>query len=748
MQRCYGCFEAPLSVLEPGSNDASAVCPNCGFSPSNYRRTMMSLALGTVLCSRYVLGRVLGSGGFGITYLAFDQRLQVPVAIKEFLPRALVARRDGDTDVIIHSESALEEFAHHKAAFLDEARMLARFAQEPGIVSVLDHFEENGTAYIVMMHVEGITVEEWLSLNGNRVSFTEAVAILLPVMDSLETVHAAGIIHRDISPDNILVTKARQVRLLDFGAARSFAGESEGTVSILLKRGYAPPEQYRGNRQEQGPWTDIYSVAATLYRMITGVMPEDVIGRMQGETLKKPTECGVSMPETAEAVLMRALALDRRERPHGMRVFRNTLLEGNDAIAGVRMASREAAGPALIHTVAFRHRPILLRGIVIFIFAILLFLAVGWDLWQYTPWFRHVPDLAVPKDGQISAGKMDADMSDSTVDTSDTATTGAMAATSIPSQPAQRSADAEPSSAYPSEASPVAAADPDTAIVIQDPALRKALLAVYGKTDGVITIRDARKLTNLDLTGCGISDISPLRHFINLDTLVLRDNLIEDVTPLQTLQQLRDLSLGNNRLRDVSALSALHAVQYFQAQENQIEDIGFVAGMPDLVQFSMDINHIASLEPLRKATRLIGLILNQNDCTDISPLADLRSLKSINLNSTPVKDLSPLSSLPCLEHLAIGDSQVADLNPISSITTLRQLYASDTPTITRIDALIPLVKLESLYLSGTGVTRLPDMTGFTAMRELYLSSTPIQDFTPALPIIDQLERFDFRLGAP
>ena len=346
MQRCPGCFSVSgnKGSVKEGLSD---MCPVCGFRADGYQPPARSLPIGTLLSERYASGKVLGSGGFGITYLAFDLRLQIAVAIKEFLPRAYALRTDGDRMVIPVSDRASDAFQHLKEAFLEESRMLARFSQEPGIVSVLDFFEENGTAYLVMMHVDGVTVEEWLTLNGGRTTFEEAVALLLPVMDSLEAVHAAGIIHRDISPDNILVTHARQVRLVDFGAAREMAVEMEsaalpGSVSIIFKRGYAPPEQYRNHREELGPWTDIYALAATLYRMITGLVPEDAVGRLQGMELVLPSSLGVEIDPSAEKVLMQALAVDRKERPRSMRRFRDALVGDKASLAEVVLTGRRS----------------------------------------------------------------------------------------------------------------------------------------------------------------------------------------------------------------------------------------------------------------------------------------------------------------------------------------------------------------------------------------------------------------------
>ena len=302
---CKGCF-SEIGIAE--------TCPHCGFCLADYRGPALSIPPGVRLHDRYIVGKVLGSGGFGITYLAFDECLQVPVAIKEYLPKMMATRREGETTVMLHSEKEKKDYLHFMDSFLDEARLLARFNHESGIVSVLDFFQENETAYIVMMYVNGVTLEEYLTASGGRISSDRAVAILTPVMRSLSKVHDAGLIHRDISPDNLYITKDNQVRLLDFGAARYFVGQQRSTVSVLLKHGYAPPEQYGNKKNEQGPWTDVYALGATLYRMITGVAPEDAIDRIQGQPLPSVRSLASEVPQGAEAIIEKALSLNATER--------------------------------------------------------------------------------------------------------------------------------------------------------------------------------------------------------------------------------------------------------------------------------------------------------------------------------------------------------------------------------------------------------------------------------------------------
>jgi serine/threonine protein kinase len=291
----------------------------------------MYLLSGTLLQNRYAIEQVIGHGGFGVTYLARDLTLNVHVAIKEYLPRQLATRAEGVTHVSVFSGEAREHFAYGLQRFLEEARSIARFANHPNIVSARDYFEANGTAYMVMEYIDGITFKQFLDQNGGKIPFELAKKIMLPVMDALRQVHDGGLLHRDISPDNIYLTTSGQVKLLDFGAARYFAGEQSKSLSIILKAGYAPEEQYR-SRGKQGAWTDVYAVAATIYRAITGITPPEALDRKEEDTLQPPSQFAVMISPGEEQVLGKALAVNAAQRFQTMRDFQEALQNG---MAGV-----------------------------------------------------------------------------------------------------------------------------------------------------------------------------------------------------------------------------------------------------------------------------------------------------------------------------------------------------------------------------------------------------------------------------
>ena len=285
----------------------------------------MYLSRNTRLHQRYRIDEMLGHGGFGITYSAWDEKLNIKVAVKEYLPRQLATRSEGQTRVSIYAGTAQQEFAYGLAAFQEEARATARFFNHPIIVSAIDYFQANGTAYMVMNYVEGLDFEKYLRQRGGKIPFEQALRILVPVLDALREVHDAGLLHRDVSPDNIYITKVGQIKLLDFGAARFVAREHSQSFSIILKEGYAPEEQYR-RKGKQGPWTDEYAAAATLYRAITGERPSNAQDRLHEDGLSPPSQLGIKIPAAAEQALLKALAVDAGDRFQDIKAFQTALL--------------------------------------------------------------------------------------------------------------------------------------------------------------------------------------------------------------------------------------------------------------------------------------------------------------------------------------------------------------------------------------------------------------------------------------
>jgi serine/threonine protein kinase len=312
--RCPNCF----------SDGKAQPCADCGWQ-AGQDNPPPALALGRVLDGRYRIGQVLGHGGFGITYLAWDDNLHLRLAIKEYLPRDCATRAADGLSLAIYSGQAGDQFAYGLDRFLEEARALAHFDQHPGIVTVKNFFRAHGTGYCVMDYVDGITLRDYLEQqSGGRISFDAALKLLMPVMDALRAVHKEGLLHRDIAPDNIYLTQDGRIKLLDFGAARFAAGEHSRSLSIILKPGYAPEEQYR-TRGHQGPWTDVYGLAATFYRAITGQVPPEALDRLDTDDLVPPSRLGLAITPDQEAALLKGLAVKARERHQSMTELQQAL---------------------------------------------------------------------------------------------------------------------------------------------------------------------------------------------------------------------------------------------------------------------------------------------------------------------------------------------------------------------------------------------------------------------------------------
>ena len=310
-------------------DDGQETCPVCGKNML-VSNEAYQLPVGTLLAGRYYVGKVIGQGGFGITYVGCDTRLDLKVAIKEYYPRGMVNRiSDYSHELTVTAGDQLNLYERQKMRFIAEARILAEFAGNPNVVRVSDILSENNTVYIVMEFLEGQTLEAYRRANGN-LPFRSAVQGLFPVMDTLSEIHARGLIHRDISPSNIMITGRNQVKLLDFGAARDFESEENQSMSVILKPGYAPSEQY--NRHgAQGPWSDVYALCATIYRLITGVIPENAIDRMSYDVVKYPSEMGVDVTPVEEAVLMCGMSVQAGKRFSSMSELKQafeTAMEG------------------------------------------------------------------------------------------------------------------------------------------------------------------------------------------------------------------------------------------------------------------------------------------------------------------------------------------------------------------------------------------------------------------------------------
>ena len=302
---CYGC-------MKPKSQ--TPVCEHCGFD-DRQQNDPHQLPMGTILQNQYIVGRVLGQGGFGITYIGWDQNLAIPVAIKEYFPRGAVQRQSTvDLGVTCYTGGATEAFISHRERFLKEARTLAQLSSVPEIVQVRNFFTSYNTAYIIMEYVQGTTLKAYLKQLGRRMTVQEVLDIMKPVLKGLSKVHGKHLIHRDISPDNIMLPTGGGVKLIDFGTVRSTDSSmmTKATESIM-KPGFAPIEQYQ-TRGNLGTWTDVYALCATIHYCMTGKVPEDALERLENGGALPHLQAVPGMTQKVFSVLEKGLAVRIAER--------------------------------------------------------------------------------------------------------------------------------------------------------------------------------------------------------------------------------------------------------------------------------------------------------------------------------------------------------------------------------------------------------------------------------------------------
>ena len=315
---CMGCMAELENVGGP--------CPHCKFDLTTYKRPKNSLPLYEILNGKYLIGRVIGIGGFGITYIGWDFYQCKKVCIKEYFPRAVAIRNPNATtyteQISVSIQYSMTMYTQNptqaKQAYLSgldtyikEAENLSKFYLMPGIVSVRDFFHGNNTAYIVMEYINGIDMKKYAKAKGGRLMPEEVFSILKDVLKALNEVHGANIIHRDISPDNIMLTRDLKAKLIDFGAAKDY--ENSENAPILLKQGYAPIEQYKKDGK-QGPWTDVYSMCASIYYLLTGVRIPTAIERQEKDSVMLLQAMGVPISEEQDMAIRKGLSIEMEDR--------------------------------------------------------------------------------------------------------------------------------------------------------------------------------------------------------------------------------------------------------------------------------------------------------------------------------------------------------------------------------------------------------------------------------------------------
>ena len=689
---CYNCFQERDGLSGP--------CPYCGFDlTENEKKYPVALRAGTVLNDRYIVGRVLGQGGFGITYLAWDTQLEAKVAIKEFMPNEIATRIGTTVSVAVESRS--EDFTYGAERFQEEARTLAKFIGNPNIAAVTSYFDENDTSYFVMDYIEGISFKTYIANHGGKVSVDDALNVMIPVLRALTAVHAEGFIHRDVTPDNIYITKDGMVKLLDFGSARYSIGDKSKSLDVILKVGYAPKEQYI-RRSRQGPYTDVYSCAACFYAALTGFLPPEALERLDHDELVPVSQAGVDIPEYLDKAILKGLAVQPEDRFQNAQEFLDAI-ETQQVVEVPRAGTAQPAAPT-----KKKLNPIVIGGVAAAVAVVLgIGIAIGGSSGSSVgeagggnPIVEALAPTVTIGGEEYSTALTELDLSDRGLTNED--------------------------------------------IQGLEKMTNLTQLSLDGNRD-ITDLSALSQLTNLkdlNISNTGAANLSPLAGLTNLTKLAIANPDISDLSPLSNLTNLTTLylddgSLTSSKILDLSPLASLvNMEQLYIPPSPNYTDFSPLSGMTKLREFLMvgtrrtGSNSIQSLSFLTNMTQLerIGIVV---DGVDLSPIAGLTQLRDVELNGELYgENTSIFRKLVNMESLLLHASNetsfsAKDMSDFAGMKNLRRLEISIDELIS-LTGLEGLTKMESLTIySHTDtktetITTLEPLSGMTELRELTL----------------------------
>ncbi len=672
---CYNCFQ---QVADP-----AAPCPHCGFDlAENRQKFPVALQAGTVLNNRYIVGRVLGQGGFGITYVAFDTQLQARVAIKEYMPSDIATRVEGTT-VSVMMDTKADDFTYGAERFQEEARTLAKFIGHPNIAGVSSYFDENGTSYFVMDYIEGVSFKSYIANNGGKVSVDETLNVMIPVLRALTAVHAEGFIHRDVTPDNIYISKDGNVKLLDFGSARYSIGDKSKSLDVILKVGYAPKEQYT-RRGRQGPFTDVYSCAACFYAALTGYLPPESLDRLEHDTLT-PVSQVMDIPDWLDRAILKGLAVQPEDRFQSAAEFLDAI--ENQLVVDVPVSGQAApAQPA-----KKKLNPLVIGGA-----AAAIVVAVG---------------LGAFLAGQGGGTASPSSSAPGTGGGGDGGLTNIVEALGPKVTIAGKEYSAN---ATELDLGEVQLSDEDFATL----ATMTELKSLKFKMDGIVDFQwlegltnlenlelsgkeaiytsldflsGLTKLTSLTLPAKAISvptyDISALAGLTNLTSINISKD-IQDLTPLQGLTELETLCIENGQIQPSLSFPSLEPLKnltnlkklrlswmaYREYHETCTEPFDFTLFEP--------LINLQELSVYVDGWNMDGNRVVPN-FSNLSALSNLKDLRSLTLCVAGLTDISPLRDLEKLEFASITDysatignqdnasgNKITDWSPVDHVKTV------------------------------------------------------------------------------
>lgn len=591
-------------------------CRFCGFDKTGFKKEVGVLAPGSILSGRYIVGKPIGKGGFGITYLAYDTKQEKKVALKEYYPSSLAARDDDGCTVVVTGSDNMDIYKNGLEKFYKEASLVSTFNGNPSIVSVYEFFYENDTAYFVMELLRGVSLKAYIAERG-CLSPEQTLYIADKVANALMAAHSTNTLHRDISPDNIMLCEDGNVKLIDFGAARQIAADNPKSMSVILKQGFAPLEQYQ-RRGNQGPWTDLYSLGATLYYAATQSCVDDPMTRLEDDSEFQANNFSIE-PQLWE-VIRHSMNIKINERYQDAFEFRAALNQIAYKPQKITVTVSEPAKPV--------HAP------------------------------EPVPVMAA---AAISPSAQSAKP------------VQPLPPTKFQSDPAQEAlpptkyAQTAPEQAEPTE--PEKPVKPTRKAKTKKPRNKKLILitriagAVLLAAAAVILVFTLRPKAPFDIE-IGGKIFSSDSEVVDLSNMGLFDR---DIQNINRFTKLKYVKLAGNNLTDISILAKVRTLEGIDASVNRISDISFIGHLKKIKVVIMNNNPITDISPIAGNKNIEELDFNNCTIKDISAVKNMKKLRQLGLRNCGITDISALSGCTSLNELDIRANDIADLSPLDGI---------------------------------------------------------------------------------
>lgn len=750
-------------------------CPFCGTAV-NAEIPSHHLAPGTILNNKFMVGAALGEGGFGITYIGRDTKLDMKVAIKEYYPNGYVNRSNTISPSVNSSTSGERKdfFDTGRDRFLREAQILAKFSGSTGIVDVRDFFEENNTAYIVMEYLDGQTLKDYLK-NKGTLTPEQTIRLLMPVMESLKKVHTQGLIHRDISPDNIMLVDGH-VKLLDFGAARNVSATANKSLSVMLKPGYAPEEQYR-SKGDQGPWTDVYALCATMYKCITGITPDDSTQRVFSDELKTPSALGISIDPVIEKALLKGLNVMQKDRYQNI----DELLNGFKGINSVADDDSKTVYGGAQPVEDDKPTEYRAQG------AEDKTIAGNRDVTTSEPKKEPVKEpVRVERKESEKVEKKETPISNTPINGGSAANDpikkpkkdkkknkklgiilmsavlvvvaiigistifGALNSATIGGEKVNKNdtrVDLYDVTVTVDDMKSIISMgkleqirfsdcviDNNTIKYLSDITAPVTSLSIRNCTgfDDYSSISDLKYLQYLYITGCNLTNeqLKSIK-FDNKDYLAyvdLSENPeLSDLAPLASVKLLNELTVDETAVRDFSTIKDCEALQNLSAKKCGITDISTLTNKA-IGYLTLDDNEISDISSFANFEGLRNLEIRNNKITDISALADRKILHSLYLDGNQITDISALSTTPYLSWLQISDNQITTLEPLANAEELGYLYVNRNK-LTNLDGLENALNLKILQATENQIENINGITNCTILEQVNINDNKVSDIS-------------------